>query len=366
MKKSSESSTSTASDPQQFIASLIRRLPGWASASSADSNIVLSTRIRLARNLRAQSFPTTARDSQLKKINRMIEQACTEIELTRPCAYIPMETLDPVSARVLVERRLVSPAFSTAQHPRLAIVDGDEQICIMVNEEDHLRLQSMRPGLSFAKAWELVSELDDELSDRLDYAFSAQFGYLTSCPTNTGTGMRASILVHLPALSLLEEIDVLLRDLASSEIIVRGFYGEGTEVMGNIYQISNQLTLGRSEDAIIKRLEEVAQQFFEAEMQARRQLLEKRDTFLEDKVFRAFGTLQHARVISSQEFLDHLSLVRLGIDVELIDVLQVATIGELMLQTQPAHMQKRFPNAAVSADRDILRARIIRDYFHTA
>ncbi|MDQ7052418.1 MAG: hypothetical protein Q9P14_05830 [candidate division KSB1 bacterium] len=206
--------------------------------------------------------------------------------------------------------------------------------------------------------------MDDELSEYLSYAFSEQFGYLTACPTNTGTGMRASILIHLPALSILDEVERIIRELAPSEIAVRGFYGEGTEVIGNIFQISNQLTLGRTETAIIDRLEIVANKFIEMEQEARERLLNQQRVDLEDRIFRALGILSHARIMSSLELMNHLSMVRLGVDLGFIDGLTPVLLNELMIFTQPAHMQKLDQSLEDSHQRDVARAEMIRKKIH--
>lgn len=348
---------------QAGIGTLLTNTPAWITTKSDVSSIILSTRIRLARNLKSCLFPSKANDRQLEKVIATTEQACSKIKMFKKAIFIRMEDLDEVDEKVLVERRLVSPIFASSNHPRMVVIDKKEFVSIMVNEEDHLRLQSLQPGLAFQDAWHLVSLLDDELSEELEFAFSSNFGFLTSCPTNTGTGMRASIQIHLPALSFTNEINNIVKEHAPSEIAVRGYYGEGSEMMGNIYQISNQLTLGRTENAIINHLEKVAQKFIQAELKARDRLFKKERHLLEDKIYRAVGVLQNARVMSSQEFLNHLSMVRLGMDFEWINSIDIETINKLMLITQPAHMQKMHHKKYDAGQRDILRAEIIRKKF---
>lgn len=367
MKKPIPDLTERAARHARAVASIDAMLsssPGWLSADTQNDNrIILSTRIRLARNLKSVLFPSTATNEQLEQVIELTEDACAGIKMLNDAYFIPMHELDDISEKVLVERRLISPVFASSAHPRMVIVDPREHVSIMVNEEDHLRLQSIQPGLALQEAWRLISLLDDELSEKLEYAFSPQFGYLTACPTNTGTGMRTSIQAHLPALSILQEVEQLVKKLAPSEIAVRGSYGEGSEVQGNIYQISNQLTLGRTETAIIDRLEVVAQKFIEAEQHARDRLFKHERVLLEDKIYRAVGILQNARVMSSQEFLDHLSMVRLGVDLEMLSGFQVEMLNQLMLITQPAHMQKMHKKRYKAGQRDVQRAEIIRRAF---
>lgn len=348
---------------QAYIDGLLRKAPCWLTADSEHGEVILSTRIRLARNFRAFPFPAMAKRQELEKVLELTRTACGKIKLLEEARYLDMKDLDEIGEKILVERRLISPAFANAPHPRLVAIGASEFASIMVNEEDHLRIQAIQPGLALQEAWRLISRLDDELSEQVDYAFSPQFGYLTSCPTNVGTGMRASIQIHLPALALQQQVEKVIKNLAPSEIAVRGFYGEGSEIMGNIYQISNQLTLGRTETAIVNRLEVVAHQFVEREQEARGNLFEQARLLLEDKVFRALAILQSARQISSQEFLKRLSYVRLGVDLGLIKGLELNAMSELMLLTQPAHMQKLHGTFADAESRDVLRAEIIRQKF---
>jgi protein arginine kinase len=272
-----------------------------------------------------------------------------------------MQKLGKPERKFLVERRLISPAYADSRKPAMLVVGENEYLSVMVNEEDHLRIQSIQPGLNVDEAWQLISHLDDELGEQLDYAFTDHFGYLTSCPTNTGTGMRVSLFVHLPGLALLEELESVLGKLAPSEITVRGFYGEGTEVVGNIFQISNQLTLGRTDDSIIKRMEEVALKLLSLEADARERLMAEQQLRVEDKVFRTIGILQNARMISSVEFLNLLSNLRLGMDLGLIRSENRRLLNELMVVLQPAHMQKIYRDAQEDERRDVRRAQLVRE-----
>ena len=242
----------------------------------------------------------------------------------------------------------------------MAVVGVDELLSIMVNEEDHLRIQSIQPGFGVRESWRLISQLDDELAESLDYAFSEQYGYLTSCPTNTGSGLRVSIFVHLPALVMLGKAEEMMRELAPGEIAVRGFYGEGTEVIGNIFQISNLLTLGRPEMEMLSRQEAIGRDLLDHERQAREQLYRAQRVFLEDQVFRAVGTLKNARVLSSVEFLSLLSTLRLGLDLEIIGGLDRQQVNQLMMITQPAHLQKQHRELIDVESRDVMRAELVR------
>ena len=342
------------------------QLPVWLDGAAEGDNIILSTRIRLARNLKDIPFPGQARREQLKSVMQKVQKAISEIKICRDMAFFPKSELQPLYRNAFVERRIISPAFSEASYPGLVAVDPVEQLGIMVNEEDHLRLQAVQAGLSLHEAWRQISRIDDELSEHLDLAFMPQFGYLTSCPTNTGTGMRASILIHLPALSMADEIEETIKKLAPNEIAVRGFYGEGTDVVGNIYQISNQLTLGRTETSLINRLEIVADKFSEMEQEARQRLLDQQKVEIEDRIFRSLAVMQSARLMSSQEFMKYISMLLLGVDLEILGGLDPLELKKLMIYTQPAHMQIMYKSSADAQARDILRAEIVRQKINSS
>ena len=236
-----------------------------------------------------------------------------------------------------------------------------ESLSIMVNEEDHLRVQCIEGGLKINQAWEKIRSVDDELEENLNFSYSRKFGYLTACPTNLGTGLRVSIFVHLPALSMQDKINSVMERLPTSEIAVRGFYGEGTESIGNIFQISNQLTLGRTEESVVKRITATAKKLIEIERKARYELLEKDSIKLEDSVFRALGILKNARIISSLESMDLLSTLRLGRELEFIKDFSRLAINQLMVLVQPAHLQKIYNEDLSAQERDIVRAEFIRE-----
>ncbi len=346
---------------KQAIDALAHHTPRWLEGRGKDTDIVISSRIRLARNLTKIPFPSAAHSSDLEHVVEQVGNALSRVRVLHDPMPIDMEQLEELDRKFLVERRLISPIFADSHHPAAVVVGDEELVSIMINEEDHLRIQSIQPGFGIRESWRLCSQLDDELADNLDYAFSDQYGYLTSCPTNTGSGLRVSMFVHLPALTMLGKAEEVMRDLAPNEIAVRGFYGEGTEVIGNVFQISNQLTLGSPEVDIISRLEEIGAQVLDLERQSRERLLKEQKVLLEDQVFRALGILQNARVLSSVEFLTLWSMMRLGLDLEIINGISREILNQLMMTTQPAHLQKQHQELSDVDSRDVMRAIVVRD-----
>lgn len=334
----------------------------WLTQEDEYSDIIISSRIRLARNLRGYPFPNCATNSELVQIIDKVKKACSECKSLQDAEIVEMSKLSRWDKRFWVERRLASPQFIESKHSTMLIVGHLENLSIMVNEEDHLRIQSIQAGLGIEDAWRLISHTDDELGESLEFSYSNQFGYLTACPTNTGTGMRVSIFIHLPALSMQEQINSIIKDLPTSEITVRGFYGEGTDPLGGIFQVSNQLTLGRTEEAVIERLKMIAKKLVDLERKARTNLLKKDRTRLEDTVFRAVGLLQNARIMSSIESMRLLSNVRLGLDLGLIKNIRRTTLNQLLVMVQPAHLQKFNKKILPSRQRDEIRADFIRKY----
>jgi protein arginine kinase len=343
--------------------SLVKRLPRWLDSHAPHANIVISTRVRLARNLAGHAFPNAAEIEELYDVMREVYSAVASSEQLGAAMFLDMLRLGKLERKFLVERRLISPPYAESDNPAMLIVGAEEYISVMVNEEDHLRIQSIQPGLNVAEASRLITQLDDELGEHLNYAFTDQFGYLTACPTNTGTGMRLSLFVHLPALAMLDELEKVFKKLAPSEITVRGFYGEGTEVVGNIFQISNQLTLGRTDDSIVKRMQEVGHKLVALEDDARARLLDAQVVHIHDKVYRAVGIMKYARTLSSLELLNLLSYLRLGFDVGMGIFKNVdrSFLNELMVTLQPAHMQKTYRDMDDDLARDVHRAHVVRE-----
>lgn len=335
----------------------------WLTEEDEYSDTIISSRIRLARNIQGFAFPNKATKRELTDLIEKVKQACSKSSSLKKTNLINIGKLSKWDRKYFVERRLASPQFIENKIPSLLVVGAQENLSIMVNEEDHLRLQCVEPGLDIKQAWRKISTVEDELEENLDFSYSSRFGYLTACPTNLGTGMRVSIVIHLPCLSLQEKIDSVIRDLPTSEIAVRGFYGEGTESIGNIFQISNQLTLGRTEHSVIERMIDIAKKITEMERAARTNLFESDIIKVEDSIFRALGTLQHARIISSLESMNLLSMIRLGIELNLIKQMSRLAINQLMVLVQPAHLQKIYKKDLSSRERDIIRAEFIRQNF---
>ncbi len=339
---------------------LLQQTPKWLNSTGKNSDIVISSRVRLARNISGFSFPNRASDHVLNQVLEIIEDCYDKFDDLKDAMFIYINDLEELDRQFLMERRLISPQVIKLDSPCGLIIGKDELISIMINEEDHLRIQSVKSGLEINKAWQLIHRIDDVLTTYLDFAFSDQFGYLTACPTNTGTGIRASVFINLSALAIAEKIDKILHEIAPSEVAIRGFYGEGTDVLGNIFQISNQLTLGKTEQSIINRIKSMAEQLVKLEQDTRKQLSQENSILVEDKVGRAIGNLKFARILTSVEGVNCLSLLSLGVAMKLIDYIDPRFLNELLVLTQPAHLQKLQGKNLSSQERDILRLKLIR------
>jgi protein arginine kinase len=333
----------------------------WLKGEGPHADMVLSTRIRLARNLRDVPFTHRARDEQLHGVLASVASATEPSKLLGGGLLLRMQEMTPIERQVLVERHLVSHELGDGARPRGIYVAPDDRVSIMVNEEDHLRLQALTPGFQLNEAWSLADRTDDDLDQALDYAFSEEIGYLTACPTNAGTGLRASVLIHLPALVLLEEIQRVLKSIMQVGLNVRGLYGEHSEIMGNLFQISNQTTLGRSERDSIESLERVTRQIIETEERARERMLRDARTQLEDKVWRAYGTLRYCRSIQAKEVINLCSAVRLGVAMGVEGLCPLRIVNELLVLTQPAHLQRQAGVEMAPSERNVHRARVVRE-----
>ena len=351
--------------PTSFI-ELLARPSEWLSGDGPHAEMVLSTRIRLARNLNNVPFTHRARDEQLQGVLLSVGGAAERSSAFRGGLLLRISELPALDRQVLVERHLVSHELGDGARPRGILVASDERLSLMVNEEDHLRLQAMASGFQLSEAWSLADHADDELADGLDFAFSDELGYLTSCPTNAGTGLRASVLIHLPALVLLEEIQKVLKSIMQVGLNVRGFYGEHSEVMGNLFQISNQTTLGRSERDSIESLERVTRQIIEHEERARERMVRDARVQIEDKVWRAYGTLRYCRSIHAREVINLCSAVRLGVALGLPGLCPLKTLNELLVLTQPAHLQRAYGGDLTPAERNLYRAQLVRERLDAA
>jgi len=344
------------------IDKLISKRVGWLIDSGPDDDIAISSRIRLARNLEGIRFPPGASVDELNSIIENVKTACQNISILEKFFFVELKDLSHLDRRILIERRIVSRDFVSKQTPSALIVSEDESESIMINEEDHLRLQCVQSGLQLNEIWSRINSLDDMLSERLNLAYDDELGYLTSCPTNIGTGMRASVMLHLPGLVLSEQIHQMKQAVNKLGLAVRGIFGEGTDNVGNLFQISNQSTLGESESQIIEKIDTVIKQIIIHEKQSRLGILEKNKSFLMNHVGRAYGILKHGYIISSEEALNSLSALRLGVDMGMFSSIDIHTVNELFVLVQPGHLQ-RYAGKEIkeASERDILRASIIRE-----
>ena len=325
------------------------------------SEIVISSRIRLARNIAGYHFLTTCTRHQRTSLEHRVRDVILNAGLVAQMLYVDLDNAPDVDKQLLVERHLISKHHAAAEGSRGVAVGENETLSIMVNEEDHLRIQVLRSGLQLEEAWEQINAIDDKLEGKLDFAFHPRFGYLTACPTNVGTGIRVSVMLHLPALKLTGEIEKVFRAAKDMRLAVRGLYGEGTEATGDFYQISNQSTLGKSEEDIISDFKHlVIPKIIEYEQHARRTLLNDRTIALDDKVFRALGTLRSARLMTSEDVLYQLSHLRMGIHLGRVKDVDIRTVNELFLLAQPAHLQKMQGKKLEGDARRAIRAEFVR------
>lgn len=339
-------------------------LSNWMREDGPDTDIVFSSRVRLARNLRAQPFPMLATNQQSGEVLQMVQGMMENDELQTIDHFrlIGLNELDELQKRVLVEKHLISPNLANESRNGAVILSENESVSIMVNEEDHLRIQCLCPGFQIREAWDLADKIDDIFEAELEYAFDEKRGFLTSCPTNVGTGLRASVMLHLPALVITQQINRLLSAITQVGLAVRGLYGEGSEAMGNLFQISNQITLGQSEEEIIDSLYRVAKQIITHERTAREKLLAESRNRLIDRVNRSYGILTSAYIIDSKEAAQRLSDVRLGLDLGLIEQETTPVImNELIVMTQPGFLQQLSGGKLSTDERDIRRAELIRE-----
>lgn len=338
-----------------------RRSTEWLRGVGPLHEIVISTRIRMARNLAGYFFLSRADSAMRGEISGAIQKAVRDCGPLSTYVDADVEHLSELDRMVLVERHLISRQHAEGSGARRVVFDPTECVSLMINEEDHLRIQVMRSGLQMDEAWEQINEIDDALEQHVEYAFHSQYGYLTACPTNVGTGIRVSVMLHLPALRLTNELDKVVQAAKDLKLAIRGLYGEGTEALGDFFQVSNQITLGRSELEIIDDFRgSVIPKIVEYEQKARQALLRNRSSALEDKIFRAMGLLQSARLMSSNEAMQYLSHVRMGLHVGRLKSVNLQTVNELFMQTQPAHLQKLQGERLNGEQRSIARAKLIR------
>jgi protein arginine kinase len=348
---------------------LLTKTSEWLRGVGPSSEIVVSSRIRLARNLEKFPFATRATEVSQAEVLRLAQEGLRQAPSLRKALSLELDKLDEVNRQFLVERHLISREHAGQPEHRGVVIGAGEVISVMVNEEDHLRIQVMQSGLNLREAWTLIDTLDDELSESLPFAYSSDWGYLTCCLTNAGTGLRASVMVHLPALVITKQINKVLHAITKLGLTARGLYGEGTEALGNFFQMSNQVSRGRSEEEIVENIERILKQVIGHEQAAREQLVTNNRLQLEDRIWRAYGVLRHAQTISSNETLDLLSAVRLGVDLGLMaskngKAIDRPTVNEVLILSQPAHLQKLEGGRLSAQERDVKRATLIRERLH--
>src|ERR1017187_9043050 len=327
--------------------------------------IVMSSRVRLARNLREAAFPGWAKKLERIRVLELLLPAIEALPEMKGAFSGTMDSLSSLDKQILVERHLISLEHAAKSAGSGLVLNREETLCVMINEEDHLRMQSLRPGLQLRQAWATIDTADSALEKKLSYAFSPELGYLTACPTNLGTGIRVSAMLHLPGLVLAEQINPIIQSVNKLGLAVRGLYGEGTEALGNVFQVSNQMTLGESELVIVERLEKVMSQIIEHEENARQTLMEKKPKVVFNHIGRAYGILANAHSISSKETMNLLSLMRLGVDMDLFPGMERALVDELFILTQPAHLQKQLSDKLSAEERDLIRADMLRERLKT-
>ncbi|NOZ41346.1 MAG: protein arginine kinase [Planctomycetes bacterium] len=336
----------------------------WLKGTGPESDIVISSRIRLARNLADFPFMSRTTEADRAEIEKTLHSHVTALQesgkFPRETLYFNVGELEEVDRQFLVERQLISREQAEGEGARAAVIDPSERFSVMINEEDHLRFQVMHSGLDLGSTWQQINELDDLIEEQATYAFSNKLGYLTACPTNVGTGVRVSVMLHLPALVITRQIEKVFKSLQKINLAVRGLYGEGSQAMGDFYQISNQITLGLTEEELTKKVADVVPVLIDYERQAREFLVRESHDTLHDRVSRAYGILRTAQTISSEETMHLLSSVRMGINLGLISELEIPTINKLFIHTQPAHLQKLSGVELDKSDRDVERATYLR------
>lgn len=333
----------------------------WLKGTGPNSNIVISSRIRLARNLSKYPFPHWADKKASEDVMNLCKRAIKNSNFLKNTLFLKLSELDNLDKQFLIERHLMSPELAIKADSKAVAISEEEIVSIMVNEEDHMRVQVMKSGFDIDEAWNIINRIDNELADKLKIAFSSGWGYLTACPTNTGTGMRGSVMLHLPALVMTKQVNRVLSAISKLSFTARGLYGEGTEAAGNFFQISNQVALGHDEEGIIGNIKAIIKQVIEQEQHARDILFNQHRPRLEDKISRALGLLRSAYIMTSQETVELLSMLRLGLDLELIKDLSRSLVNELFLITQPAHLQKIEGKKLSAQERDKKRAELIRN-----
>ncbi|MDR7871438.1 MAG: protein arginine kinase [Tissierellaceae bacterium] len=335
----------------------------WLDGIAIDEDVVISTRVRVARNISKYRFPSYMTVTESDDLTDDILNGMKEV-MDDNYKFVRIRDITPREQMVYIEDHLISPNLADRKDKSSFLLRNDERATVMINEEDHIRIQTLFPGFNLNDAWKLCSDIDDKLSEKLEYAFDDRWGYLTACPTNVGTGLRASVMLHLPCITFAKTINSLIEGLREIGLTVRGLYGEGSESLGYLYQISNQVTLGESEEDIIGKLNKVVYQIIQRERKTREYLKEKKGMELENRIYRSYGILSYARIMSSKEAITHLSNLRLGWEMGLFSNEEIKDIFNLMVEVQPANIQKEFNKDMDNEERDIARAKKIRDYIY--
>jgi protein arginine kinase len=334
----------------------------WLAGSGPESDIVISSRIRLARNLADYPFVRKCSPKDLAAILKDFRRKMKAAALPGKPEFVEVESLAEIDRQFLMERQIISRELSENEGPRGVLIGQKEQYSVMVNEEDHLRLQILQSGLDLKTAWKKINAIDDAIESQMNYAVSESLGYLTACPTNVGTGLRVSVMLHLPALVITKQMDKVFRSFQRINVAVRGLFGEGSQFMGDFFQVSNQITLGRSEEELIQQVREIVPVLIDYERKAREFLMMERQRDLLDDVSRSLGILTTAKKISSEETMNYLSKVRLGINLKLIENVAIETVNKLFIHIQPAHLQKLSGRALSSSERNVQRADYLQQH----
>jgi protein arginine kinase len=334
----------------------------WLGGDDSVPNIVFSSRIRLARNLRAYPFPMVASEAQKLAVEKFVREAVSRLHFDEPIFEFPLAKMSELEKLFLLECHMISQEHAMGEGERSVLISEGARISLMINEEDHLRIQVLSLGFNLKSSWDFINKFDDDLMEHLDIAFSPERGFLTECPTNVGTGMRASAMMHLPAIVFLKKEYEIFKEIAKLGIAIRGIYGEGSQFLGQIFQVSNQVTLGVSEEDIVRNMENVIKQIVSHEYCLREQLLAENRLAIEDKVFRAWGVLQNARLLSFQEAIDLLSTIWLGCGINILSGLDKKEIFELFFRVQPGHIQMMEGRLLSPELRDKSRAALVRTH----
>lgn len=343
------------------IDDLLHKKNEWLKGTGPKSNIVISSRVRLARNFEGFPFLSMAKPSVRDEILKVAHALIGKSKFLKGATYFAMKDLSELDRQFLVERHLMSPEHMVKHESKALIIDEKEIVSIMVNEEDHLRIQVLQSGFNLMEVWRMIDEIDNDLSQNCNFAFSTRWGYLTACPTNTGTGLRGSVMLHLPALVITKQLDKVYQAISKLGLTIRGLYGEGTEASGDFLQVSNQVTLGHSETELLDNIERIINKIITRENSTRNMLMTKNKEEITDKIWRAYGTLKSARIITSKETIALLSVIRLGVDVQILKNIDIQDMNELFILTQPAHLQKLEGRSLSADERDYKRAELIRE-----